>query len=118
MKPPSAFSKIYLHRDPVDFRKWVAGLSAIVQAEMQLDQFGTYLFGFTNRRRDRVKCLYWDRTGFAIWFKALEEHRFHWPRRDEGAVVTLTPQQMDWLLEGYDIKRMRPHEELRYAASF
>jgi transposase len=118
MKGTSSFTRIYLHRDPVDFRKWVDGLSALVKTEMKLDSSSSFLFVFTNRRRDRIKALYWDRTGFAIWYKRLETARFHWPRKDPKAVVTLTPQQLDWLLDGYDIAKLRPHENLNYAKSF
>ena len=75
MKPSSSFTKVYLHRDRVDFRKWIDGLAAIVRTEMRLNPYESYLFGFTNRRRDTIKVLYWDRTGFAIWYKRLEEHR-------------------------------------------
>lgn len=118
MKPVSAFTHVYLHRDPVDFRKWIDGLVAIVQGEMRLDPSASYLFCFTNRRRDKVKVLYWDRTGYALWLKRLEEHKFHWPRKADMGVVSLTPQQFEWLLDGYDINRMRPHEPLRYVANF
>jgi transposase len=118
MKSATAFAKCYLHREAVDFRKWIDGLAAIVKAEMQLDPYGAYVFAFTNRRRDKIKCLYWDRTGYAIWYKRLEEQRFQWPKRGDETVVTLTPQQFDWLLDGYDVTRMRPHETLSFAASF
>jgi len=118
MRPASSFTNVFLHRDRVDFRKWIDGLVAIVQADMKLDPFKSYVFAFTNRRRDKIKVLYWDRTGYAIWYKRLEEHRFQWPRKSETQVVMLTPQQLEWLLDGYDITRMHPHEDLRYATNF
>lgn len=118
MKSAGEFASIYLHRDPVDFRKWIDGLVAIVKGEMRLDPFGTYLFLFTSRRRDRIKILYWDKTGFAIWYKRLEQDRFAWPRKAEEETLVLTRQQFDWLLDGYDFTRLRPHQELRFAASF
>lgn len=118
MRAAASFTKIFLHRDPVDFRKWVDGLAALVKSEMKLDSSLAYLFVFTNRRRDRLKALYWDRSGYAIWYKRLESDRFHWPRKDPNDVVLLTPQQFDWLLDGYDITKMRPHGNLNYAKSF
>ena len=118
MRHSSGFTGIYLHRDPVDFRKWVDGLVAIVKSEMQLDPFKTYLFLFTNRRRDRIKALYWDKTGYAIWYKRLEQDRFAWPRKATEKTLALTQQQLDWLLDGYDFTRLKPHQELRFAASF
>lgn len=118
MKAASSFTKVYLHRDPIDFRKWVDGLVAIVKAQMQLDPYCTYIFLFTNRRRDRIKALYWDRTGFAIWYKRLEEHKFPWPKKNPQTVITLTPQQFEWLLDGCDFTLLKPHDDLQYSASF
>jgi transposase len=57
--------------------------------------------------------LYWDRTGFALWLKRLEKERFPWPDRGE-AVVTLTGRELNWLLDGIDWFRLRPHEDLSY----
>lgn len=118
MRAISTFTQVYLSRDPRDFRKWVNGLVAIVEGEMKLDLSGNYLFAFTNKRRDKIKCLYFDRTGYAIWFKQLEAQRFAWPRKGHDEVVTLTPQQLEWLLDGFDITRMRPHLPLRFASNF
>ena len=118
MRALSTFSKVYLSRDARDFRKGIDGLVAIVEGEMRLDPAQSYIFGFTNRRRDKVKLLYWDKTGYAIWFKRLEAHKFHWPKKNEADVVALSPQKLEWLLGGLDISRMRPHEELSYAANF
>lgn len=118
MKGTNEFSAIYLHRDPVDFRKWIDGLVAIVKGEMRLDPFGKYLFVFTSRRRDRIKILYWDKTGFAIWHKRLEQDRFVWPHKADEKTLALTRQQFEWLLDGYDFTRMKPHQEVHFAASF
>lgn len=66
------FDTVYLHRAPVDFRKSIDGLAAIVERELALDPFARSLFVFTCRRRNKVKILYFDRTGFALWYKRLE----------------------------------------------
>ena len=65
----SRFESIFLHRDTVDFRKSIDGLSTIIQDEMNLNPFGNYLFVFANRRRNKIKILYWDKTGHALWYK-------------------------------------------------
>ena len=70
---------VYLHRQPVDFRKQINGLSVIVQEAMDLDPFAEALFGFSTRRRDRLKLLYWHKNGFCLWLKRLEKDRFIWP---------------------------------------
>jgi len=118
VKTSTSFTGIYLHRDPIDFRKWVDGLVAIVKAEMRLDPFQTYLFLFTNRRRDRIKALYWDKTGYAVWYKRLEQDKFAWPRKSAEQTLSLSHQQLEWLLDGYDFTRLKPHDELRFASSF
>ena len=60
---------IYLHRAPVDFRKAINGLSIIVDNEMGHNIFDNSLFVFCNKRRDKLKVLYWDKTGFCLWHK-------------------------------------------------
>ena len=114
MLRPETFSGIYLHRDRVDFRKSIDGLAAIVQQEMGLDVFGRYLFIFCDRRRRRLKVLYWDNTGFAMWYKRLERDKFAWPKRDRSEVISIDARQLEWLLSGYDIWEMRPHEKVNY----
>ena len=71
------------------------------------------MFVFGNRRKDRVKILGWDRNGFWLLQKRLEDARFVWPRND-GLVVTLTVQQLHWLLDGIDLCAMRGHKQIHY----
>lgn len=72
------FDNIYLYRPFADFRKGISGLCGIVQDQMELNPFENYLFIFCNTRRDRIKILYWDQTGFAMWYKVLEKDKY-WP---------------------------------------
>ncbi len=90
----------------------INGLAVIVEGAMGLSPFSGALFVFCNRGRDKLKCLYWDATGFALWYKRLEEAKFHWPRRAGQTVIGLSEQQLHWLLAGYDITRMQPHAEV------
>jgi transposase len=103
---------IYLHRDVVDFRKSINGLMVIVEQEMQLSPFAPALFVFCNRNRDRIKVLYWDQTGFCLWYKRLEKEKFKWPRGHSDLLMTLNETQWDWLLSGYDVVG---HQPLNYA---
>ena len=105
---------VYIHRDPVDFRKAINGLAIIVEDAMTLPPMSGAIYVFCNRRRDKLKILYWDRTGFALWYKRLEQQKFKWPRRLNESVITLTEQQLHWLLDGYDITKMQPHVTLSY----
>jgi transposase len=117
MRPDPALTAVYLHRTPVDFRKAVDGLSAIVEAEMKLDPFSRALFVFCNRRRNRLKILFWDNTGFCLFYKRLERDQFHWPLHIEDDVINLTGQQLNWLLDGYNLKLLTPHKPLNYTTT-
>lgn len=116
MRPSNDIPEVYLCRDSVDFRKGINGLAVLVEEALHLDPFSEKLFVFCNRRRNRIKILYWERSGFCLWQKRLEKARFHWPRKVAGETVTLTSQQLNWLLDGYDISRMKPHDQLNFAS--
>jgi len=105
---------IYLHTDVVDFRKSINGLLAIIESELILNAFSGTLFIFCNKKQDKLKLLYWDKTGFALWYKRLEKHRFKWPKTHELDRLRLSEQQLQWLLGGYDIVG---HNTLHYTAS-
>lgn len=104
--------KVYLHRDAVDGRKAINGLALLVEQALGLDPFAPALFVFSNRRRDRIRILLWDRTGFWLMIKRLEADRFRWPK--DAAVVSLSVEQLHWLLAGIDLSAMQPHPVRKY----
>lgn len=105
---------VYLCREVVDMRKSINGLSILVEESLGLDPLGPRLFVFCNRKRDKVKILYWERTGFVRWYKRLERDRFVWPEDEQEDVVTLTGRELNWLLDGVDVFHLRPHREFSY----
>ena len=105
---------VYLHRQPVDFRKSINGLTQVVEKAMGHSAMEPALFVFGCRGRDKVKVLYWDRTGFCLWYKRLEKDRFAWPKTTQDAVMRLSVEQMEWLFRGFDILRMKPHAALKF----
>jgi len=109
---------VYLHRDPVDFRKSIDGLSLIVEQAMGLSVFEAAVFVFCNKRRDKLKVLYWDSSGFCLWYKRLEKERFKWPRKDDRETILLTEEQFHWLLRGFDLHQLTPHQTLNYGSVF
>ncbi len=113
MRPPNDLPVVYLCPEPVDFRLQINGLSVRVQEDLALDPLSEHLFAFTNRKRNRVKVLYWERNGFVLWQKRLERDRFRWPRVGDP-VLTLTGQELNWLLDGFDLRHWRPHARLHY----
>ena len=106
-------AQIYLHLNTVDFRKSINGLIVLVEQQLELSPFMDALFIFSNKKRDKLKILYWDKTGFALWYKRLEKQRFKWPRDDQLSRLVLSEQQLNWLLGGYDIIG---HSSLTYQA--
>lgn len=105
--------KVYLHREPIDFRAGINNLAVLVQETMALDPFAPAIFAFCNRRRDRMKLLFFDRSGFVLVLRRLTEDRFRWPRR-EAAVVQLTTEQLHWILDGIDIDAKVRHPVRQY----
>ncbi len=114
IRPANDLPQVFLCRSPVDLRKSIDGLAALVEQTLALNPFAEHLFVFSNRRRDKLKILYWERSGFVLWYKRLERERFKWPVHLPGDVVTLTGQQLNWLLDGYDLRYLRPHRPLHY----
>jgi len=103
---------VLLHRDPVDGRLGINGLAALVEHTLGLDPFSPTVYVFSNKRRDRIKLLLWERSGFWVLHKRLETDRFAWPAT--AATLTLTTQQLHWLLEGFDLSAMRGHPARHY----
>ncbi len=104
--------KVYLHREAIDFRLNINGLALLVEKALGLDPFAACVYVFSNRRRNRVKILGWDRNGFWLLLKRLEQDRFVWPL--EAAVPALTVEQLHWLLEGIDIGVVQRHPQRLY----
>ncbi len=113
LRPDPEIERVFLYRKPVDMRKQMDGLAVIVRELLDSNPLSGQMYIFTNRRRDKLKILVWDKTGFIIWYKRLEQHRFPWPRRFDIDTLTLTGQQLNWLLDGIDVWRMKRHDELK-----
>ena len=104
---------VYLHREPIDFRAGINSLAIIVEQSMELNPMARAVYAFCNRRRNRVKLLLYDRSGFLMVLKRLEADRFYWPRGQQ-AVVMLTTEQLHWLLDGIDLAAVQRHPERHY----
>ena len=116
MHPGYRVEQVYLCRAPIDFRKSIDGLSALVQQELALDPFGSALYVFINRQRNKMKVLYWHRNGFCLWQKRLERDKFVWPRDANEVTRAISLQEFGWLLEGFDLWKNKPHETLCFGA--
>jgi transposase len=116
LRPDRTIGRVYLHRAPIDMRRQIDGLAAVVEGVMQESPFSGSLFVFINRRRNKLKILVWEKNGFVLWYKRLERDKFVWPVRMSDIVVTLSGEQLNWLLDGYDVWRMKPHKSLAVSA--
>jgi transposase len=117
--PPSV--RIFVATQPVDGRKGFDSLAAIVRSVFQHDPLSGHLYVFFSRRFDRVRILYWDRSGFAMWTKRLERGRFHAAFSDGSALAVnaIEAAELGLILEGLDLAgaRRRPRWEPRPASS-
>ena len=102
--PPTV--RIYLATAPADLRRGFDGLAALTTQVLGQNPLSGHLFVFRNRRGDRVKILYWDRDGLAIWAKRLERGVFRFPPPQSDR-VEVTPAEMAAILEGIDLRHAR-----------
>jgi transposase len=104
--PPSV--SILLAAGPTDMRNSIDGLTGIVKSQFHEDVFSGALFAFVSRRGDRVKLLSWDRGGFVLYYKRLEQGRFRMPAVEPDALgVQLDSTQLAMLLDGIDYSHVR-----------
>jgi len=105
---------VYVCLTPCDMRKSFDGLHALVREHLELDAFAGHLFVFASRRKDRVKILYWDRDGFALWSKRLEEGTYAMPAA--GSTENrreITTQELGALLSGIDLQHASRRKRYR-----
>jgi transposase len=106
--------RIYLHTQPTDMRKSFDGLSGLVRSVFQADPTNGSLFLFLNRRRDRLKILWWDSDGLALFYKRLESGTFELLRAaDESSVLEIDATQLAMLLSGVTVQSAKRRK--RYA---
>ena len=98
-------TKVYLAVSPVDMRKSFNGLWTEASERLKEDPLSGALFVFANKRRDRIKILYWDGSGLWVFAKRLEKGRFTWPSGSNDHKLSLTPQSLGMLLEGIDLRK-------------
>ena len=116
MHPGCTIDQVYLYREPIDFRKAIDGLSALVELELGLSPFASALYVFTNRHRNKIKALYWHRNGFCLWQKRLEAQKFAWPKEGQASLQTISLVEFQWLLEGFDLWRNQPHKTFHFSS--
>jgi transposase len=109
---------IFLHVAPADLRKSYDGLAGLAREHLERNVLDGGLFVFFNRRRDRVKILYWDMDGLALWTKRLEAGSFQMPRIDSSArEAALSATDLSLILRGIDLTSVKRRKRYQRAAS-
>lgn len=96
--------KIWLYRNPIDFRKQIDGLVLLVADQLKLDPTSGQIFIFRNRYGNKIKLLWWDENGFWLLYKRLEKCRFIFPLINQENML-LTSEQLQLLLAGIDFEK-------------
>lgn len=109
--------RVFLCSETVDMKKSFDGLVAIIESAMGQDPLSGSLFAFFNRRRDRVKILYWGQVGYCIWYQQLQKGTYQFPPQEnlhDQAARELTRSQLSLILDGIDLSsvRQRPRFQL------
>ena len=102
--------RVFLYRQPTDMRKSFHGLVALTESALRQDPLSGGFFVFVNRRRDRIKILYWGQTGYCIWYQQLQRGTYQLPKHDEldGAeAIEMTRTQLSLILDGIDLASVR-----------
>lgn len=113
---PESSVKIWLYTKATDMRKSYDGLIALAKNHLKEDPLSGHLFVFFNRQRNRVKILYFDRSGYCIWMKRLEAGRFHF-RQDGTDKLALSWTQLKLILEGIQLEKISSKKRYRHALS-
>ena len=100
--------RVFLCTSPTDMRKGFDTLAVLVRDGLGYDPLSGHLFLFVGRRRDRLKLLYWDRDGYALWYKRLEQGTFRMPvAKPDTASIELKASELAMLLEGIDLRSIK-----------
>jgi len=94
--------RIFVCLVAVDMRRSFDGLAALTEQVIRQDPLSGHLFVFRGRRGDRLKILYWDRDGYALWYKRLEAGLFRFPT-DERDAKEISPAELGLILEGLEL---------------
>jgi len=111
----SSHQRYFLYRGVTDMRKGFNGLSGLVRAHISHELLSGDVFIFLNKRRDRIKLLVWDRNGFVVWYKVLEQGTFELPAA-ENETLEMSWTDIQLLLEGIEIKSVKRRKRYQKVA--
>lgn len=103
---------IYIIPNATDLRKGIDGYAAAIQTEHHLNPMDRSLYIFCNKAHNKIKCLYYDGTGWWLLYKRLEVGTFKWKKTEDGTAVQISEQQYRWLLEGLKMDQKTAFREI------
>lgn len=110
-------TRIFLAAEPTDMRKGFDALQGLVTSVLEKDPLSSHLFLFINRRRDKLKILYWDTDGLAIWYRRLEQGTFQLPQlAADQKSAEMRSDELTMLLRGIDLKNVRRRKRFSIAS--
>lgn len=113
----AASTKIFLAAEPTDMRKGFDALQGLVSGQLKKDPLSGHLFLFINRRRDKLKILYWDGDGLAIWYRRLEEGTYQVPKLSQDQKsAEIRSEELTMLLRGIDFSSVRRRKRFAVAS--
>lgn len=113
----SASTRIFIALGATDMRKGFDGLSGLVTSQIKQDPLSGAFFLFVNRRRDRMKVLYWDGDGLAIWYRRLEQGTYRLPKASSDASsIEMRSDEFTMLLRGIDLENVKRHKRFSLAS--
>jgi transposase len=113
--------RVFLYRLPTDMRKSFHGLIALTESALKQDPLSGSFFVFVNRRRDRIKILYWGQTGFCIWYQQLQRGTYQLPNQqslEEQPTMEVTASQLSLILDGIDLSTVRQRRRFQLPQEF
>lgn len=112
--------RIFLCTQDTDMRKSFHSLCGLIRTAMHLDPLSGYLFIFKNKHGDRIKCMYWDSDGYAMWYKALQKGTFQFPdlKNLSAAGVEIDAVTLRAILDGVDLASVRRRQRFKHHPSF
>lgn len=111
MLVPYENRKILIASEPVDFRMSIDGLSSFIQKENGQHLYDGSIYVFYNTHKDKIKCLFWDRNGFVLYYKRLDKCKFKF-RKMLHRMEDITPEELEIILSGYDPQHVLTHKPM------
>lgn len=110
-------TRIFMAREPIDIRKGADNLASLILSRFEMDPYSKSLFIFCNKRHNRLKCLYFDGTGFWMFTKRIDHGTLKWQIDSSTDCPQITEKQFRWLLEGLKPQQKRAFPTIRYEAA-